>query len=349
MKGMAILFMLFLHLFNRLENVDLCENILTIGGYPFVYILARAANPVPFFIILSGYGLYISHHKGTYNVLKKLRGLYLHYWITLLIFVTLGFFIAKDVYPGSVVDIINNVTAWNTTYNGEMWFLFPYVMIMLTSKWIVKVLDRFNPWLCLGVTFFLSLCTGYVISRYGTQYLYGNQLLYKPVLYVQFLFPFTLGAYMAKFRKKLFDDLWGKDKNMIGGGKHEGGECTKCYLKLKYQLLNKILPGLLLISLVVFRCCFETSAFHVLYAAAFLFIFVKSPRPKTMNTFLLEMGKRSTSMWFVHSWFCYYLFHDWIYSFHYPLVIFSVLLACSYASAVVIDLINEKIRVLLNL
>jgi hypothetical protein len=31
-KGVAILFMIFLHLFNRLENVNLCNNMLIWGG-----------------------------------------------------------------------------------------------------------------------------------------------------------------------------------------------------------------------------------------------------------------------------------------------------------------------------
>lgn len=329
MKGVAIIFMLFLHLFNQLTNVGSCENLITIGDYPLAYILSRATSPVSFFIILSGYGLYISHHNGKYNVLSKLKGLYVHYWITLLIFVTLGSFIASNRYPGNIVTIIDNITAWDTSYNGEIWFLFPYAMVMLTSNWLVKVLDRFNPWLCLGTTFFLSLCTGFVISRFGAQYLYHNQLAYKPVLYLSFLFPFTIGAYMSKYKEKVFKGIMDRS-SMLGGG------------------ISGLGIWLLLIALVTFRCCFATGAFHTLYVAVFILLFVKAPRPKTLGSFLIEMGRRSTSMWFVHSYFCYYLFHDWIYGFSYPLVIFIVLLACSYCSAVVIDWLNVKAQKILN-
>lgn len=41
-------------------------------------------------------------------------------------------------------------------------------------------------------------------------------------------------------------------------------------------------------------------------------------------------------MWLIHSWFCYYLFHNWIYGFKYPVIIFMVLLVCSVASAMVV-------------
>ena len=74
---------------------------------------------------------------------------------------------------------------------------------------------------------------------------------------------------------------------------------------------------------------------------AFIVLFVNAPRPEWLDRFLTEMGKRSTSMWFVHTYFCYYLFHDWIYGFRYPVVIFAVLLMCSYMTAVVVDWIKK--------
>lgn len=328
MKGVAITLMIFYHLFLNSSNAEGCINFLYVGGKPLAHLITRAMNPVSFFIILSGYGLYISHKKGTYNVWKKLKGLYVHYWISLLIFVTLGSFVAGDRYPGDIVTIIYNVTAWDPS-NGEIWFLFPYAMVMLTSKWIVKVLDKFNPWLCLGVTLFISLCTGFVISRYGAQYLYHNQLAYKPILYISFLFSFTIGAYMAKYKEKVLSGFMGRSSVLWGG-------------------ISGLVIWPLLIALVAFRCCFETGAFHTLYVAAFIVLFVKAPRPKVLDSFLMEMGRRSTSMWFVHTYFCYYLFHEWIYGFRYPLLIFIVLLACSYGSAVVIDWINGKVQKLVT-
>lgn len=51
MKGVAILLMLFLHLFNQEDNVALCHNLLFVDGMPLVLILSRAANPVAFLLI----------------------------------------------------------------------------------------------------------------------------------------------------------------------------------------------------------------------------------------------------------------------------------------------------------
>lgn len=73
MKGVAILLMLFYHLFNRIDYVDMCQTIICIDNIPLVHILTKAANPVAFFIMLSGYGLYISHKKESYNVWQKVK------------------------------------------------------------------------------------------------------------------------------------------------------------------------------------------------------------------------------------------------------------------------------------
>lgn len=87
LRGVAILLMLWGHLFYLTENVNLCDCYIYIKQIPLVQLVCRATNPVPIFIILSGYGLFISHRRGKYNVWSKLISLFFHYWITLIIFV----------------------------------------------------------------------------------------------------------------------------------------------------------------------------------------------------------------------------------------------------------------------
>lgn len=67
-KGIAITFMLFYHLYLPISSNDFCSGFFCIGGLPLAQLITRAMNPVSFFIILSGYGLYISHHKGSFNM-----------------------------------------------------------------------------------------------------------------------------------------------------------------------------------------------------------------------------------------------------------------------------------------
>ena len=314
LKGVAILFMLYLHLFNQPANVTLCETYLSIGGVPFVSILARCANPVNFFIILSGYGLYVSHSNGRNGNFKRIVRLYLHYWIALFIFVTIGYFVrGGEVYPGSWSKILENVTAWNTTYNGEMWFLFPYMMVALTSEWVFSKMDRLKYWQVFVATGLLFLITNVVISRYGNSYIYSHRLLYMPLQYINFLFSFCIGAMIAKY------DIVNKCKY---------GGCA--------------LPSLLI--LVAVNACINKGIVYPLYSAAFIVLFAKIRRPAWLDSALSELGRRSTSMWFVHSYFCYYLFKDYIYGLRYPIVIYAVLIVISYLAAIIIDYLNKIVQ-----
>lgn len=177
MKGVAILLMLFLHLFNQFGNVELCHNFIYIGGKPLVYILSRASNPVAFFLILGGYGLYKVNERGDRHRWSRVFKLLLHYWVTLLLFLTIGHFIRPNRYPGSLLKIINNFSAFNTSCNGEMWFLFPYVVLSLCTPYLFHLMDRFKAWQVIAATLFIHLCTSFAISRYGTEYLFGNHYL----------------------------------------------------------------------------------------------------------------------------------------------------------------------------
>lgn len=205
MKGIAILLMIFYHLFNQDCNVDLCYNLIYIGGQPLVYILSHAANPVAFFLILGGYGLYKVYEKGDNHRWSRLVKLIIHYWIILFIFVSIGHFIRPTSYPGSFLKILSNITGFHTTYNGEMWFLLPYIFLSVCSKWLFNFLKHFPTWKVVVVTLFINIATSYCISRYGVSFLYSNYWVYTPLLVLHFLFNFCLGAISA--RSNFFERL----------------------------------------------------------------------------------------------------------------------------------------------
>lgn len=71
LKGVAILLMLYYHLFYDVGLCELTNANLYICGLPFNYLLARLTHPVEMFVILSGYGLYYVIKRGNYDVIKK--------------------------------------------------------------------------------------------------------------------------------------------------------------------------------------------------------------------------------------------------------------------------------------
>lgn len=320
LKGVAILMMLFLHLFCK-ENADICHSLLYIGDTPLVNILSRAANPVALFIILSGYGLSVVYARGGLSLRsqgKRLLKLYIYYWLILLIFVTLGHFIRPERYPGDLCNVILNIITWKNSYNYEHWFLFPYALISLSAYPLFRVIDKLgNKWGLL-LFFCLSFLSNYVTSRYIAVYKLYDSVLAHFLTYVGFFFCFALGAVL-----------------------HRLNNCGK--LRIPVLERHPYIAVLLLVVIIFIRCLFTTSAFHSIYILFFIILFLHIPLCNTTQRFLIEMGKRSMVIWLTHSFFCYYLFHDFIYGFQYPIVIFCVLLAVSYACSIPIMILGKMI------
>lgn len=321
MKGVAILLMIFLHLFNQTGNVALCKNFIFIDGTPLVLILSRASNPVAFFLILGGYGLYKVYRKGDKNRWTRLLKLMIHYWVILAIFLTIGHFMYPDRYPGSWMSLINNVTSFNTTYNGEMWFLLPYVILSAMSPWLFRIMDRFKAIYVICFTLFIHICTSFCISRYGEVFFYHNYWAYNPLLVFHLLFNFCLGAICA--RTLFFERV----SNL----------CNK-------HNISRLFAWVGVIVLIIISCIFKYNFFYALGVITCLSV---APIPILFKQSLCKLGDNSMNMWMIHSWFCYYLFHNLIYSFTYPLLIFIVLVIISYLSSIIINKITVPIEKLI--
>ncbi len=315
LKGVSILLMLFLHLFNQMKNVDLCNNFIFIGDQPFVYILTRACNPVSFFLILGGYGMYIVSQKRDTHRVTRIIKLLIHFWIITLIFISIGHLLFPNRYPQSFITVLQNFTGFKTTYNSELWFLLPYILLSLTSAWLFHFAERFRTRYVLTFLFILHLFTSFLISRYGEKYLYHNYWIYNPILVLHLMFSFFMGAMAAKHN--VFSLFSNYDWHLFAW------------------------PSLII--LIAIRCLFNTSIIHNFYAFAFFFLFLKAGRFRCIDKVFGFLGKHSMNMWMIHSWFCYYLFHDFIYGFKYPIIIFTMLVLISVVCSMIINVICKPI------
>ena len=145
-----------------MPNVSLCEYFFTIGDVPFVHLLTRACNPVSFFLILGGYGMYIVYRKGDQNRYTRILKLYIHYWVILAIFLLVGF-ISWGRTPGSFLTILSNATGFQATYNGEIWFLLPYALLSVMLIDCKSYRDELKASLKLGIMiFFLTSCSSFI-------------------------------------------------------------------------------------------------------------------------------------------------------------------------------------------
>lgn len=307
-KGVAIVLMVFLHLFNRMQNIDLCHPLIYIDNLPLVWILTRACNPVPFFLILGGYGLYKTWLNGDSNRWGRILKIYIHWWLILGVFVLLSQFFSGEPFNVDGLVLIENALGILYSYNAEMWFLLPYVILSALSPFIFKIMNKCKPVFVVLITLLIHLATSFTISRYGAQYLYSHTLIYHLLLPFHLLFSFSLGAMAA--RTNFFDKFKVKFKN------------------------KRLITVISLLTLIGINLIFKYNFF---YAFFFILFFNQLTLSSTITKILKKLGEHSMNIWMLHTWFCYYLFKDFIYSFSYPILIFLVLLSLSYICSIFIN------------
>ena len=312
-KGVAILMMIFYHLFNRVgsDYHGLCQPLLYIGECPLVNIIANACHPVAFFLILSGYGL-------SYVWEKKL---YMSYWIVMAIFVGMGCFINPAQYPGDFWSIIGNITAVKTTWNYETWFLFPYVLLSMTSMWLFRMMDRLGNKVSFIIAFLLSFGSAFIISRCSAKGIDINPVINVVLVYCDLLLDFILGALLYRYaaRKKI-------------------------------RRLRVWQASALLVIIVGLEMLSSTQADDSFYAFFVILLILQFPyQNRPGGAFLANLGRHSMPMWMCHTFLSIYLFPNFIYGFRYPLLIFVILTALSYAISIVVLKLSAVLENLLGL
>lgn len=304
-KGIVIIMMVFLHLFSG-NRTDLCVNLLYIGNEPMAKWLANACGPVDFFLLLSGYGLaYTYDHKGLWitQQVKRILKLYIHYWIVLLLFLPIACFMMPEYYPGGWGIFLMNILGWETTYDAPMWFLLPYCGVSMLSPWFFKFIKQMGYIKVLFITAVIHIVTCYMISRYGSVFLFNNMLLYLPLLMFHFLYAFTVGILFYYYR----------------------------------NVLTKIPSWIAVITIffmVILVASFGNALIYMIYVPLMFFLLCQISYSKWIELFLIKLGRQSMRIWMIHIWYCYHLFQSQIYSLKYPILILVGTIIISYLTAI---------------
>lgn len=334
LKSIAIIMMLCLHLFNTLDYQGLFEPLLYIGLKPLVYYLSLFCDAcVPIFAFVSGYGLYFKYQQNPIiyrkDNLRRLKKLYLNYWIIVFLFpVGLGFLLGREDYPGSLVKLLGNLSAVVTSYNGAWWFFTIYVLFVVTSHFWFRLLDRINPFLFLTILFLVYVCCFYfrIYQQVNYTNVVVNQFLTQTVLYVCTLFQFMLGAFALRFNWKVrVADFFGLIKNS--------------------QLLFVI--GTIL--LIVGHALVPNFIIAPFTALVFVFLFTQLKLNPFWGKFLDFLTPHATNIWLVHMFFYLIFFKSFIFSAHYVVPIFLLLVFCCIGSSVVVNKINNVVLQLVKI
>lgn len=197
-KGIAILFMLLLHLFCTKAYQGLYTPLVFIEDTLLVYYLALFGDCcVAIYCFCSGYGLLISYKNNNEKYIKnnliRIFKLYVNYWIILFIFVLFMGPIMRmsDMYPGNLKKFILTFTGIDPAYNGAWWFFTTYIILVLISPIINKIIfdNEILNWgirqIALLGTSQLPFIVGCVFAYkkiYSKLYSISNKIKYKNTL-----------------------------------------------------------------------------------------------------------------------------------------------------------------------
>lgn len=323
-KGVAILMMLALHLFNTLDYSGLFTPLLFVAGKPITYFISLYCDCcVAIYCFCSGYGLYVGYQKKDPNYNRKnnfrILKLLINYWIVLLLFaVGLGIAMCKtDTYLGDFTKFILNFTTLDCTYNGAWWFVSSYILLVLSSSFVFRFLEKYNYKLVLVLSFVIYAVFYVQRIKIPIQFhqLILDLLLKQVTLLGNCQLPFVIGAIV--FQQKWFSKF------------------VSVFYNFKYK--NVWLLFLILAS-IVFHAIVPTLFVAVFTGIFFVFCFNAFKLPNFLDKLLQYLSAHSTNIWLTHMFFYLIFFRKIIFAPQYPILIYVWLLLCSLGASYFVNL-----------
>lgn len=321
-QGLSVLAMVCLHLFDRTDYQGLYQPLLFIKGIPLSFYFGQLSDFCVFgFAFCSGYAHMLLYRKENYykKRLKGLLPLVVNYWIVIAIFSIISIMVKQGEYmPGSFGTLFGNLFLYNVTYKGAWWYMWAYIILVLISPLILKVVDSTHS-LFSVIAGFVIYCLAYYV-RFHTDS--TNYLLVRFGPFGMTLFEYMIGAIVFKL------DLYSKVKRIL----------EKISKYLFYIGSVFLLAAMLFVRTLVVRSLFVAPITGMLI----IVIFVMWEKPNWVQQVFLYLGKHSTNIWLTHMFFYLVLFKDFIYYFRYPALIFIAMITITL-------MVSELINRILNL
>ncbi|MBE6678614.1 MAG: acyltransferase [Ruminococcaceae bacterium] len=331
-KGIAIIGMVMLHLFCRLNNFPYTP-LIWLGNTPLVYYFGLFGDIcVPTYCFLSGYAqhlLFQTEGKAYYKkrFLRILKFL-VNFWIVCCVFALLGlFFDNSGTIPTSFSVFLGNFFLYGLSYNGAWWFVVTYIILVLVAPYAIRAVNNLNSiWVLLisGTVYFIAYFFRFnhalSFDHAAVTWLWTQLVL----LGTSFL-PFVLGA-----------------------------------LFRKHQIVSKIreidIPPLLknflcvsvLLSAFIFHCFVPSLIVAPITATASLVCYWTCYKPKAVRSVLQFFGSHSTNIWLTHMFFYLVLFKDLVFAAKYPLAVLSFMLILCILTSYLVEIPNKYLLKLID-
>ena len=328
-KGVAILMMLLLHLFCTKNYIGKFTPLIMVGEVPLIYYLALFGDCcVAIYCFCSGYGLMYSYNKDRVNYsknnVKRIGKLYLNYWIVFVLFVLcLGPLLGRGAdYPGSFKKVILTVSALDPAYNGAWWFVTTYILLVLLSSSINKLVKKFSPFLLIVISF-LIYCIAY-IQRIKGVIVVDNSILrwiiVQAALFGTSQFPFIVGSIFAEHK-------W----------------YSRIYKKVQSLKFRNSIGVCIIVAMMVGHGFVETMFVAPFTGITFLLVFNLMTHSTWVDRSLDYISTHSTNMWLVHMFFYMIYFKELVFAPRYPILIFIWLVILCIGSSYLINIFYDSI------
>ena len=336
LKGIAILLMLWLHLFSSADMAAFYTTTLHwLNGAPLAYTLKKwGAMCVAAYAFLGGVGLAATYAKcvvtGTaMRTFRRFLALYANLWVVFILFYPLGCLFNPQLFLASGKEAVLNFFCLQYTYNGAWWFLLPYAVITLCSCKLMPWLFAASPKRVVAGAI-LSL-VAYVGSHLGLKYVavpneWATLLITLCFNTLLIGFSFLMGAICYKYH------LIGRLRSRM--------EQSTWSVKKKRTVLWGIVCALALLKLSLGG----SGLINPWFVFLFIPLYCLLPRSKRIEKVFSYFGQHSTNMWLTHYFFFYYIFGEAIYSLRYPVLIYGALVVLSLTASYVVGWCYAPIR-----
>ncbi len=327
-KGLAIIFMVLLHLFCQKDFLPY-EPLLFIGDIPLVYYIGLFGDCcVVIYCFCSGYAHYIINtqkERPYISILKRLPFFLIQFWIICIVFSLIGLIVKDPSIPGSLSIFAGNILLYRLSYNGAWWFVQTYIILCLISPIIIKLCKKSTTFsiILFSAVYFISY-----LVRFDKIQLLQNVSIFSHLSSIlapfgTSLLPYAVG--MLFYKHSIFTRLYGNTN------------------KIK-PIVKNLLLLLCILIMFIMHCIVETLFVAIFTGLGVVVCFNLWNKGKATSSFFSFLGAHSTNIWLTHMFFYLVLFKDFVFIFKYPILCFAFMIGITVFASTIINFILKQVN-----
>lgn len=321
-QGLAVLSMVWLHLFDRPENGCFYPLIYFLD-VPLSFYIAQLCDFCVFaFAFCTGYAHVRTITEQNYYIkrLKGLLSLLLNYWMILILFSEVSILIGNaSAIPGSIKKFLMHAFLLENSYNGAWWYLYAYTVLVVSSPILCKFVLKMNSWMVFGSGLLVYL------GSYILRFYFSFSGLWLPKLgpLGMTIFEYIIGAIFAK--EVLFTRL------------HNRWNCFSRFIKFTVAIGS-------VVFFLFIRTLFLPNMIYAPFSGIVIIVLFHFWEKKDrVEHFFLFFGEHSTNIWLTHMFFYLTLFRDLVYCARFPIFIFILMIGITSAISIVLKYLQQKL------